>query len=93
LIRLGLLGGTFDPPHYGHLLAAQEALWQLDLDSETVWAGDEGTTGVSGATTRRGVEVALRNGRLGVRRPRFELSRLELIGLARRSTSTLRTGP
>jgi nicotinate-nucleotide adenylyltransferase len=30
--RLGLLGGTFDPPHYGHLLAAQEAASQLDLE-------------------------------------------------------------
>jgi nicotinate-nucleotide adenylyltransferase len=31
--RLGLLGGTFDPPHYGHLIAAQEVAWQLRLDS------------------------------------------------------------
>jgi nicotinate-nucleotide adenylyltransferase len=30
--RLGLLGGTFDPPHYGHLIAAQEVAWQLELD-------------------------------------------------------------
>jgi nicotinate-nucleotide adenylyltransferase len=30
--RLGLLGGTFDPPHYGHLVAAQEAAWQLQLE-------------------------------------------------------------
>jgi nicotinate-nucleotide adenylyltransferase len=30
--RLGLLGGTFDPPHYGHLLAAQEVAWRLDLE-------------------------------------------------------------
>ena len=29
---LGLLGGTFDPPHYGHLVAAQESAWQLKLD-------------------------------------------------------------
>jgi nicotinate-nucleotide adenylyltransferase len=30
--RLGVLGGTFDPIHYGHLVAAQEALYQLELD-------------------------------------------------------------
>ena len=30
--RLGLLGGTFDPPHYGHLLAAQEVASQLELE-------------------------------------------------------------
>jgi nicotinate-nucleotide adenylyltransferase len=30
--RLGLLGGSFDPPHYGHLIAAQEVGGQLQLD-------------------------------------------------------------
>jgi nicotinate-nucleotide adenylyltransferase len=30
--RLGLLGGTFNPPHIGHMVAAQEALAQLELD-------------------------------------------------------------
>jgi outer membrane receptor for Fe3+-dicitrate len=36
------------------------ALWQLDLDSETVWIGDEGTTEVGGATRRQGVEFETR---------------------------------
>lgn len=30
--RLGVLGGTFDPPHNGHLVIAQAALTQLKLD-------------------------------------------------------------
>ena len=30
--RIGLLGGTFDPPHVGHLVVAQDALERLDLD-------------------------------------------------------------
>ena len=32
MARVGLLGGTFDPPHIGHLVCAQEALAQLELD-------------------------------------------------------------
>ncbi|HID89458.1 MAG TPA: nicotinate (nicotinamide) nucleotide adenylyltransferase [Anaerolineales bacterium] len=31
-MRLGVLGGTFDPPHYGHLHLAQTGLDRLDLD-------------------------------------------------------------
>jgi nicotinate-nucleotide adenylyltransferase len=30
--RVGLLGGTFNPPHLAHLVCAQEALTQLGLD-------------------------------------------------------------
>lgn len=30
--RLGLLGGTFDPPHIGHLVAARDAAEALGLD-------------------------------------------------------------
>ena len=32
-MRLGVLGGAFNPPHMGHLVLAQEALVQLKLES------------------------------------------------------------
>ena len=31
-MRLGIFGGTFDPPHIGHLLAAVDAVERLTLD-------------------------------------------------------------
>ena len=31
-MRLGILGGAFNPPHTGHLVCAQEALVALELD-------------------------------------------------------------
>ncbi len=36
------------------------SVWALDLQSETVWVGDEGTTEERGPTHRRGVEVEAR---------------------------------
>jgi nicotinate-nucleotide adenylyltransferase len=35
-LRVGILGGAFNPPHIGHLVCAQEALIQLELDT-VVW--------------------------------------------------------
>ncbi|MBL6008108.1 MULTISPECIES: nicotinate-nucleotide adenylyltransferase [Bacillus] len=33
--KIGIFGGTFDPPHNGHLLMANEVLYQAELDE--IW--------------------------------------------------------
>ena len=77
MTRLGLLGGTFDPPHYGHLIATQEVAWRLHLDRVLFLPARQnplkrGET--SSAAEDRCEMVALAIGD----DPRFELSRLDL---------------
>ncbi|HEY3345951.1 MAG TPA: nicotinate-nucleotide adenylyltransferase [Anaerolineaceae bacterium] len=31
-MRVGIFGGTFDPPHLGHLILSEEAQYQLEID-------------------------------------------------------------
>ena len=31
--RIGIMGGTFNPPHLGHLIMAKQVQEQLDLDT------------------------------------------------------------
>lgn len=62
--RYGILGGTFDPPHLGHLVLAQEAYTALSLDK--VWlvpAGQPphkmGATHTAAEIRRQLVELAI----------------------------------
>ena len=45
MARVGLLGGTFNPPHVGHMICAQEALSALDLDRSLLQPARDGRAG------------------------------------------------
>lgn len=76
-MRIGILGGTFDPVHYGHLRLAEGALQKVPLDQVT-WVLTplpphkllEGK--VSAEDRARMVELAIQGNRS------FHLSRVEL---------------
>ena len=74
---LGVLGGTFDPIHHGHLVAAQEAWWQLSLEKVLfVPAGlpphKRGRRVSDAAHRLRMVELAIAG------KPHFAVSRVDL---------------
>jgi nicotinate-nucleotide adenylyltransferase len=74
--RIGVMGGTFDPIHHGHLVAADEARWQFDLDRVVfVPTGQpwQKPVGVSPAEDRY-----LMTGIATASNPAFEVSRLEI---------------
>ena len=75
--RLGLLGGTFDPPHYGHLLAAQEAAWQLELERVLFLPARQNPLKRGERMTDADVRCELVQAAIADN-PRFELSRLDL---------------
>jgi nicotinate-nucleotide adenylyltransferase len=76
-VRVGIYGGVFNPPHHGHLVAAQEAHAQLGLDV-VLWvpvgnAPHRVVEGDPGAETRAElVELAIAGDE------RFRMSRIEL---------------
>jgi nicotinate-nucleotide adenylyltransferase len=75
--RVGVLGGTFDPIHHGHLVAAQEVLHALELDCVLfVPAGSpphKPAQPISAAHHRVAmVSLAI------AARPRFQLSRVDV---------------
>jgi nicotinate-nucleotide adenylyltransferase len=76
-VRVGIYGGVFNPPHHGHLVAAQEAHSQLELDV-VVWVpvGDAPHRAIEsdpGAEVRfEMVELATSDDE------RFRVSRIEL---------------
>jgi nicotinate-nucleotide adenylyltransferase len=58
-VRLAIFGGSFDPPHVGHFLAASDALEQLSLDRIVLVpaATQPLKAGLAGATAAQRLEM------------------------------------
>lgn len=75
--RVGLFGGTFDPPHVGHLILAAEAKFQLEL-SRVLWTVTPEPPHKQDQTITS-LEHRLAMVKLAIEdNPSFELSRVEL---------------
>lgn len=76
-MRIGIFGGTFDPPHVGHLILAEECRTQLELDL-LLWVVTDNPphkhyTGVSPIEDRLAlVEKAITGN------PAFQVSRVDI---------------
>jgi nicotinate-nucleotide adenylyltransferase len=76
-MRIGILGGTFNPPHLGHLICAQEASRELDLDQ--VLLIPAGSPPHKPVDAEPGPEHRLQLCRLAIRGDdRFDVSDLEI---------------
>ena len=76
-LRVGILGGAFNPPHIGHMVCAQEALVQLEL--ERVVFMPVGEAPHREIEQDPGAEARLEMAELAVADDeRFEASRMEL---------------
>ena len=78
--RLGILGGTFDPPHAGHLAAAIAAQTQLGLDEVVLMVANEpwqkvGERDVTPAAVRCEMTDAMVRGLSGLRADDREIRR------------------
>lgn len=76
--RIGIFGGTFDPPHLGHLFVAEEARIRCGLE-RVLWIPNNVPAHREGKTASAGPDARTELTALAIAdNPAFEISRLEL---------------
>jgi len=76
-VRLGVFGGTFDPPHIGHLIVAQDAWSALGLDQVLFIPAAEPPHKLDRTITPAPLRLAMLRAAIGTDE-RFAISDLEL---------------
>lgn len=76
-VHIGVLGGTFDPPHVGHLLAASDAMERLGLDRVLFIPARQSPYKVGSPPTAGSHRIAMLRLMLGDD-PRFEVDPIEV---------------
>jgi len=78
-MNIGVLGGTFDPIHVGHLKVAEEAVARLDLPRILFMPAGQPWLKLNNANAISPVQHRLEMVRLGIAgNPRFKLSTMEI---------------
>ena len=75
-MRIGIFGGTFDPPHVGHLLAASDAYEALNLD-RVIWVPAAGQPLKSAIVASSADRLAMVQALIGDD-PRFSVDPIEI---------------
>ena len=75
--RLGIMGGTFDPIHFGHLVTAEEALVQFNLDRVLFMPAGQPALKASATVTPR-EDRYLMTVLATASNPDFDVSRMEI---------------
>jgi nicotinate-nucleotide adenylyltransferase len=76
-VKIGVFGGTFDPPHIGHMVAAQDACVALSLDRLLFVPAAEPPHKSGNVVTSANVRLAMLRAAVADN-PRFEICTLEL---------------
>jgi nicotinate-nucleotide adenylyltransferase len=76
-VKIGVFGGTFDPPHIGHLAAAQDACVALSLDRLLFVPAAEPPHKRGNVVTSPAVRLAMLQAAVADN-PQFEISTIEL---------------
>jgi nicotinate-nucleotide adenylyltransferase len=75
-MKIGIFGGTFDPPHFGHLIIANEVQYRLNLDEVWFMPNQQPPHKIKTSTTTNEDRIEMLK-RATANQPHFKLESIE----------------